>query len=289
LYAKLEEGGVAYFSESIVSFTNSNNNCEDDWINTGLGFCVMQYEAKNVGGIPVSQASGTPWVNISLNQAKDACRSIGAHLITNAEWISIARDAESVSSNWENGIMMAQGYSAGVMSGCSEGWTNTSFASNTDSDIETCIQNSNCSYTYNTGANTLAGTGSHRYRRYLILSNNELIVDFSGNAWEWVDITILGSQIPTPTGKREFSSITNWGGILSYDSIAPKTMPYLIPAGIGDIYSWSPSYSEEEVYDNTVYGIIRGGSYGGCAGAFDTYIGYAPSGTGDNVGFRCAK
>lgn len=48
---------------------------------TDNGFCVMKYEAKNVGGIATSVASGTPWVNITqsemlVSQGKSATSSI---------------------------------------------------------------------------------------------------------------------------------------------------------------------------------------------------------------------
>jgi len=36
-------------------------------------------------------------------EAKEACESIEAHLMTNAEWMAIARDAEQVKSNWSGG------------------------------------------------------------------------------------------------------------------------------------------------------------------------------------------
>jgi hypothetical protein len=57
----------------------------------------------------------------------------------------------------------------------------------------------------------------------------------------------LDSQIPTPTGKREFSSITIGEEFFLMIVLHLKQCQYLIPAGIGDIYIWSPSYSEEEV------------------------------------------
>ncbi|MEE3079759.1 MAG: hypothetical protein VX341_10520, partial [Bdellovibrionota bacterium] len=47
--------------------------------NASLGtddFCVMQFEAKNNAGTPISQASGTPWVNISATNAFNECASM---------------------------------------------------------------------------------------------------------------------------------------------------------------------------------------------------------------------
>lgn len=39
-------------------------------------------------------------IHLSSNTAITACKAIGAHLINNAEWMAIARDARLVSSNW---------------------------------------------------------------------------------------------------------------------------------------------------------------------------------------------
>ena len=78
-----------FFSEKV---------CEDGWIPFN-GKCFMKYEAKNVGGVPTSTTAGTPWVFISQIDAIAECASIGAHLMTNAEWMELANDIELVSSN----------------------------------------------------------------------------------------------------------------------------------------------------------------------------------------------
>src|SRR5690606_8079332 len=66
------------------------------------GFCVAKYEAKNVGGVAISQAAGAPWVEIAqvtaTTVASNACD--GCHLITEAEWLTIAHNVLSVDSNW---------------------------------------------------------------------------------------------------------------------------------------------------------------------------------------------
>ncbi|TRZ78202.1 LamG domain-containing protein, partial [bacterium] len=97
-------------------------------------FCVMQYEAKYdksgdldgdnattysciansgdgwdwrdsecaTGGTVVSTANGSPIVHITHTQALTSC-PVGDHIITNDEWMTIARDAEQVNANWTNG------------------------------------------------------------------------------------------------------------------------------------------------------------------------------------------
>ena len=43
-----------------VNYTISTT-CPASYVDSGYGFCVMQYEAKSVGGVATSQSGGTPW------------------------------------------------------------------------------------------------------------------------------------------------------------------------------------------------------------------------------------
>ncbi len=81
-------------------------------------------------------------------------------LISNPEWMTIARDLESVTGNWSG---------SSVGSGCV-------FNGNHGTD-DTCGYN---------GADPEGGTGRNT-RAKLTLSSGEEIWDFSGNVWEWVD------------------------------------------------------------------------------------------------------
>jgi formylglycine-generating enzyme required for sulfatase activity len=227
----------------------------------------MQYEAKNVGGVATSQASGTPWVSINLTQAQSYCKAIGAHLINNAEWMAIARDAESVSSNW-NGSVMYRGHTDNVP------------ASALASD----------------GIDSYYGTGQSypsEQRRTLTLSNGRTIWDIAGNVWEWVDYTILTTEMPTPrTGWLEFNQITNWSTNLGYDNVGPKDKSKTGSNGVGRIYADpDTSYSNNSPYDNTVHAFIRGGCWdnGADAGAFALNLNNSPANTNTNIGFRCAR
>jgi hypothetical protein len=126
-------------------------------------FCVMKYEAKiigiengNVDGYhpdyrAESRASGTPWVNISRDEAIEACKNIGAELISNAQWQVIARNIEEVKDNWHDG-------------GLNQGHCEMRPSRALDATHE--------------------GTGFRK--RTHVLSNKEVIWDLSGNAWSWV-------------------------------------------------------------------------------------------------------
>jgi hypothetical protein len=57
----------------------------------------MKYEAKQSAQtqLAASTPDGTPWTSIAWSDAKAACASAGAHLITNDEWMTIARNVEA--------------------------------------------------------------------------------------------------------------------------------------------------------------------------------------------------
>src|SRR5665648_508893 len=139
-------------------------------------FCVMKYEAKNVSGVATSQATGTPWVSItqttSLSTATAACS--GCHLITEAEWMTLAQNVLSVASNWSSGSV-GSGY---IYSGHNDNSPANSLAADSNDN------------------NGYSGTGNSspsNQRRTLTLTNGEVIWDMAGNVDEWTSGTI-GSQ-----------------------------------------------------------------------------------------------
>ena len=94
-------------------------------------FCVMKYEAKNEGAattqdvtddIPVSKPEESPFWSISQNDARSACKNLNSEssdsdidndtggdgtyaLISNPEWMTIARNIENVDKNWTSGTV----------------------------------------------------------------------------------------------------------------------------------------------------------------------------------------
>ncbi|HQB50829.1 MAG TPA: prepilin-type N-terminal cleavage/methylation domain-containing protein, partial [bacterium] len=139
----------------------TKTDCPDNWIrvpgNLLYGthsFCVMKYEAKDDGsGNPVSKADGTPWVNITQLNAKAKCEAIGAHLITENEWLSIVRNLELQASNWTGGSIGSGQIPRG------------------NSDSSAAMD----------GSTELTGVN----KRTHTLSNGEVIWDLAGNVWEW--------------------------------------------------------------------------------------------------------
>ena len=90
-------------------------------------FCVMKYEAKrdtSAGGVgtAVSKEDGKPWQGVQQEDAIERCKLLNSEasdggidndvnedgtyaLISNPEWISLARNIENVPANWTSGIV----------------------------------------------------------------------------------------------------------------------------------------------------------------------------------------
>lgn len=200
---------------SSASVTYTKNDCPTGYIpvpgNTYLGtndFCVMKFEAKNVGGVPTSQAALSSWNNIQLGPAKTNCMNLSASngsfdLISNREWLTIAYNIEQVDSNWSGGSVgngeIARGHSDRV-------WSTHSVLAVTDE-----------SDPYNGTGNS--STSGWNQKRTHTLSNGEVIWDLAGNIWEWVDWTENG-ELKTVNG-HTFSVPLNPGcSISSWTEIA---------------------------------------------------------------------
>lgn len=226
------------------------------------GFCVMQYEAKNDGsGNAVSTATGAPWVSISQRTAQDKAQAAcaGCHLISEAEWMTIAENALFVNANWSGGV---------VGSGCL-------FRGNVGN-------NDACSYD---GGDPESGTGRNTKARFT-LSNGSELWDISGNVWEWSNSWVQGREEPNDGDDgfewNEYTAITEFKG-LQY--LNPSNRGWTSTQGIGRIYSDGTSTN------NTQYGFLRGGNWYNTtsAGAFALDLSTAPAYTSTSIGFRVAR
>lgn len=145
-------------------------------------FCVMKYEAKQANSTtPISKASGTPWTFISQNNAITYSANVedctGCHLITEAEWMTLAQNVASVPSNWNSGVVgtgfIYKGHSDDSMAGPIE-------ASSDDSD----------GY-YLTGNDQFTGENQ---RRTLTLTNGEVIWDMAGNTYDLTSLQVTSGH-----------------------------------------------------------------------------------------------
>jgi len=235
-------------------------------------FYVMKYQARNNGGVPQSTGDGLPWTNISQLDAIQKSKDAGYHLITNWEWMAIARDIEQVADNWTGGAV-----GSGMIKRGNVGTTDD--GSYDGADPETGILND---------------------KAKLKLSNGEEIYHFSGNVWEWVDETKTTTELLANFNSQS-SNWYEYNGTIVADFSKAIILPYSMAGpkaahnsanGVGKIYvDTDASWSNNTPYDNTIHAFLRGGYWnnGANAGVFALYLNFSPSYSYTSVGFRCAR
>jgi hypothetical protein len=250
---------------SFLTYTKAN--CPNGFIAFGDNkFCVMKYEARNESSKPASIATGTPWVEIEAQDALNACQSLGPHydLMTNGEWMEIARDIEGVDANWSGASV-----SNGILSSGHTG-------SLCDSTLE------------NVGADCSTVSADFSTSRIHTLSNGEKIWDFAGNASEWINwekstLSILEKGPNNcDAGWMEIDSRLNEGNCdLTADHIAPSTALTNASHNIGLVH----------VDDSKTFSGVsaRGGDYANSAnaGIYSLDTTYELSDKPNSVSFRC--
>ena len=272
------------------------------------GFCVMIYEAKcddnNDGAgdttascktgyntwnnssstcactsanskAVVSSDAGYPIAYISQRDAEDYCRNLGEgyHLITDKEWMTIARNILFVADNWTGGSV-GSGYLFNGNSGDTDRGYN-----GIDPDYGTEAERT--------------GRDANAVRAKYKLSTGEYIWDVSGNVWNWTNNVVLQSQEPQCSATVDTWAWAEYTACLRYNGlnyIQPTNRGWNSDQGIGRIYSYHPSTTSTA---STQYAFRRGGSWydGANAGAFALRLSIIPSGTDtyDGIGFRCSR
>jgi formylglycine-generating enzyme required for sulfatase activity len=250
--------------------SNTNNTIDGGEIDTdGINGSTDNW--GNATHKPVSIADNQPWREIDANGAAAECESLGSnyHLITNDEWMAIARDAENEADNWT-------GNSVGT--GClfrgNSGETTTGDG-NGGSD--------SCGYN---GADPEQGTGRD-IRAKLKLSNGEEIYDLAANVLEWTDwddpttSPTAGFQLAPDTSSCSHGELTSvaasCGGILAPTDYDTDNGTFTRTQGVGYFAEGSGSAA------------LRGGSWVDetVAGAFSLYLFSGPSNSNFDIGFRC--
>ena len=246
-------------------------------------FCVMKYDASNDGSGNAVSTGAAPYVSISQQTAQDKSIAAGGHLLSEAEWMTIATNALWVNANWCSADGSACGNAPGtagkiLASGHNDNSPAQALTASSD-DTQACYG------TVTAGVNTACGTAGTQ-KRTLTLSNGSVIWDIGGNVWQWTDAWIIGNEEPTTGapgfGWREFTAITRWQA-LNYAN--PTNRGWNSAQGLGQIYSDGTSTN------NTLYGFIRGGYWtsGTDAGAFTLVLSNTPTNTNTYVGFRVAR
>ncbi len=241
-------------------------------------FCVMKYEAKQSSAtVPISQASGTPWVNIdqtdAINYSQNVAGCTGCHLMTEAEWLTIAQNVMSVSSNWSGGAV-GSGY---IYSGHNDGSPAGLLAADTND------------------ANGYSGTGNSspsNQRRTLTLTNGEVIWDFAGNAWEWTNGTISGGLQPGFSSDSSYSWKDWNSGSLILSGLSSSSLPSVASSAAS---GWNTAQGIGQLFSNksesSTHAFLRGGSFedGVSAGIFTLDLFDPSSTTYMGIGFRVSR
>ena len=271
-------------------------------------FCVMKYEAKayNVssGNIvldggrdtgwtdisdysPFSDEIGMSWVDLNFTQAYQACSNLGVgySLINNKEWMAIARNIENEELNW-NTNEIGNGF---INYGWANPWVDTQ-------NLSSAFNGSlDCEYiTFENSDMFCNSTGDFQIKRTHILNNGEIIWDFSGNVWSFVDFSEIGEEY-----SLDFCN-TAWGQYRSYfpgDSfeLCEFTEPYTKNNSVMPKHEIGPLGSfNVNNYIGTLRGsqsnvyAIRGGDWRSYpqAGIYNLYTVNSVYAT-QYVGFRC--
>lgn len=224
-------------------------------------FCMMKYEAKQVGtsNVPNSIAAGQPWAAISQTDAKNFSKNVAnctnCHLITEPEWMTIAENVLSVGSNWSNGVV-GTGF---IYRGHTDGNPNVSIAADTNDTNNT--------------ANINSPTANER--RTLTLTNGEIIWDLAGNVAEFTDKTYNASPWPGTGGS---GGIIQWNTLAVLGNLDSMSIASSIP--VNSLNNWTTGNGIGALVTRTSssfpYAYARGGYY-------NTSSGFNSSGTNAGV------
>ncbi len=248
-------------------------------------FCVMKYPAKNVSSTATSVAAGTPWVSIDRDVAATTCSNLGTGfgLISNTQWQVVARNAESVNSNWSGGAV-----GSGVLNrGHSDNSPASTLANSTDDTDGYYLTGNSSATPWNAlGASPAAGTEQKRTHN---LSNGIVVWDLAGSVWQWVSdnrsaLGILEADDTAGMTTVGFRSFLNTG-VNRFSATANLIFGNLGNAGT----QFSETKNAGQIWGGTAGAVGRGGMYtdGSGAGIFASVLAFAGTDSAAIVTFRC--
>ena len=150
-----------------------------------VDFCVMKFEAKEgANELPHSNANQKPWV-LNQSQAVEKCQLAGFSLISNNQWMTMAKNIMSVDSNWSGGQMGVGEINSGI------------------SDANEACQSFGDDMVYvDENCNPLAVTGAFNTKRSHMLNNGLIVHDAAGNIDEFVsDTGMMKPRVVTIQGQ----------------------------------------------------------------------------------------
>ncbi len=267
-----------YVMQYAASCSDGHGNALDDY-DTGYQtysdtskHCVAANGGRQIaalaGGVPLAKVKQSG--DASHYDAASYCTAIGAHLMTNNEWQTIAWNAEGVASNWSGAAV-----GSGTMP---RGNSDASYAEPSGGNPEG----------YQSGSTSTYRT-DFLHQRTLTLSNGSVIWDMAGNVWQWTNDQIIGQNEPHGTAIGwnwyQYNDAGMTYGSLTAAQVAASTPSWMSTQGVGELYSVNTSTLA------TPYGFVRGGDWncGGIAGVEALNLNYGPANTVFYIGFRCAR
>lgn len=293
-----------YVFDDCAPYGGSLGSCPTGWIEIpGTNNCTMKYEAKISGNdngnqtynsafIADSRPSGTPWVNITQQQAKDECIAIGAHLMTNAEWMTIARNIENnpTPNTVNNYFYIGNSDESGVVLSASSN-DNDGYYGTGESAQKEWFKFSLIEEAHAIAMQCEDVRDPILQKRTFQLNNGEIIWDFSGNISEMVDgITITVENQPesdtSPWDDHqlyygEINSITDWKELNSTDFLPQNTSLTAENNRIGTFTN---------LWVGCTTTVTKGGDMRYCesAGIYNTQM-LCIDDSDSDIGFRCVK
>ena len=272
------------------------------------GFCVAKYEMKFVStsgktqnanrktwqriwtnNIIISKPETEPIANLTQQEAIDACKSMweGYHMITNNEWMAIARDIENVKDNWTNWTVWDWGIFRWNTNGAN--WANSLWCngwSATDFSFAAWDDDNQLSSNRDTDCNK---------KRQLKLSNWEIIWDLAWNVGEhvngassidWTLFNIMPGDICWIRAWYSWYS-NDWQSLCSYQNGYTKALFW--PSWNYNANNWVWRILSDDTKPNVVF--LRGGNWQDVpnAGLFTLFLDLIETDSGETAGFRCAR
>jgi hypothetical protein len=210
-------------------------------------FCAAKYEMKvNGAGKTVSSAIDRHKLVTSRTEAIAACEGMGPGyaLMTNPEWMTIARSIEANPLNWER----LQNTASGKLSAGHHEAAPDSLLPAAVTDSAGCFM---------LVTRCPGGAWSHE-KRVFVLANDSVIWDFAGNAWEIVD---FAPKIPEGDN-TVFDISGKWvefGNLKPIEGLADSDLRSTL-SGLGSANGAGQFYISDLIAEPGGYTAVRGGS-----------------------------